>query len=65
MELLFASRPSHNDHRQHVFFFKWERYSRDKNTWETYQVIMESRKELLNKYYEKNPVLERDGCFIK
>jgi hypothetical protein len=42
---------------------KWDGYSHEENTWETYDNVAECSFELLKSYYNKNPMVERDGRY--
>ena len=63
MESIIVSSPSDHDLRKHVYLLKWEGYSHDENTWETYENVAESSMDLLKDYYGKNPMIERDGRY--
>jgi len=65
METIIASGPSNEDHSKHVYLVKWEGFSHEENTWESYENVAESAYELLKEYYEKNPMMEKDGRFEK
>jgi hypothetical protein len=65
MESIIASRSSDDDARRHVYLVKWDGYSQDENTWETYKNVLECLLDLLKDYYSKNPLIERDGRFGK
>jgi hypothetical protein len=42
---------------------KWEGYSHEENTWETFENVNENAKELLEEYYAENANMERDKRF--
>jgi len=63
METIIASGPSDDDVKKHVYLDKWEGLTHDKNTWETYENVVESSMESLDDYYDKNPTMERDGRY--
>jgi hypothetical protein len=65
MKSIIASRPSNDDPQKYVYLAKWEGYSQDENTWETYKNVLECLLDLLNDYYGKNPVIEKDQRFGK
>jgi hypothetical protein len=65
MESIIASGPSDDDSRKHVYLVKWEGYSHDENTWETYENVLECSLDLHKEYYGKNPMIEKDGHFGK
>jgi hypothetical protein len=65
MESIIASGPSNNDHRKHVHLVKWEGFTHEENTWESYDNVKESAKDLLKEFYEKNPTMERDSRYGK
>jgi len=65
MESIIARRPSDDDVKKHVYLVKWEGYSHDENTWESYKNVAESAKELLQDYYHKNPTIAKDGRYNK
>jgi hypothetical protein len=65
MEKIIASGPSNDDHKKHVYSAKWEGFSQEENTWESYDNIAESAYKLLEEFYEKNPMMEKDGRFGK
>jgi hypothetical protein len=54
MESIIASRPSDDNPQNHVYLVKWEGYSQDENTWETYENVLECLLDLLKEYYGKN-----------
>jgi len=63
MESIIASGPSDDDPKKQVYLVKWEGYSHDENTWETYENVLECSSDLLKDYYGKNPMIQRDGRF--
>jgi hypothetical protein len=63
MESIIASGPSDDDPRKHVYLVKWEGYTHDENTWETYENVTECSLELRKEYYGKNPLLEKDARY--
>ena len=63
MQSFIVSGPSDEDPRKHVYLVKWEGYSHDENTWETYENVLECLLNLLKEYYGKNPAIERDGRY--
>jgi len=65
METIIASGPSNEDPSKHVYLVMWEGFSQEENTWESYENVAESAYELLKEYYEKNPMMEKDGRFGK
>jgi hypothetical protein len=65
MESVIASGPSNDDPKKHVYLVKWEGYSYDENTWETYENVEDYSKKLLDDYYSKNPMMDRDGRYGK
>jgi hypothetical protein len=65
MEKIIASGPSNDNAKKHVYLVKWEGFSQDENTWESYENVEESADELLEEYYEKNPTVEKDGRFVR
>jgi len=65
MESIIASGPSDDDTKKHVYLIKWEDYSHDENTWESYENVAENAKELLDEYYKRNPTIARDGRYVK
>jgi hypothetical protein len=65
MESIIASGPSDNDRNKHVYLVKWEGYTHDENTWETYENVAECSLELLKEYYGKNPTVEKDKRYGK
>jgi hypothetical protein len=65
MESISASGPSDDDPRKHVYLVKWEGYSHDENTWETYENVSECSLDLLKEYYGKNPPMKKDGHYGK
>ena len=64
-EAIIASGPTDDDHRKHVFLTKWENYTHDENTWESYEHLQEVSPELINAYYEKHPEIEKDKRWKK
>jgi len=50
MELLIASGTSDDDPRRNVSIVRWQGYSHDENTWETYENVLECSLELLKEY---------------
>jgi hypothetical protein len=58
-EAVIASRPTDNDHRKHVFLVKWENYTHDENTWESYEHVLEVAPKLLAGYYDKHLKIEK------
>jgi len=40
MESIIASSPSDNDAKKHVSLVKWQGYSDDEYTWETYENVL-------------------------
>jgi hypothetical protein len=65
IESVIASGPSNDDLTKHVFLVKWEDFSHEENTWESYENVEESAYELLEEFYTRNPLMERDGRFGK
>jgi hypothetical protein len=65
MESIMASGPSDNDPKQHVFLVKWQGFSQEENRWEIYKNVAEHDMGLLKDYYERNPMVEKDGRFGK
>jgi hypothetical protein len=59
-EAIIARRPTDNDHRKHVFQTKWENYTHDENTWESYEHLQEIAPELITNYHEKHSEIEKD-----
>jgi len=47
MESIIASGPSDDDPQWHVFLVKWEDFSQEENTWETYENMAEHNRKLL------------------
>jgi hypothetical protein len=41
MESIIASGPSDDNPKKHVDLVKWDGYSHDENTWETYENVLE------------------------
>jgi hypothetical protein len=41
MESIIASGPSNNNHRKHVYLVKWEGFTHEENTWESYSNVKE------------------------
>jgi hypothetical protein len=64
MENIIASGPSDDDPKKHVYLVKWEGFMHDENTWETYDNVVENSKELLDEYYGKYPLMEKDGRYV-
>jgi len=44
---------------------KWEGFTHEENTWESYENVKESAEDLLKEFYEKNPTMERNGRYGK
>jgi hypothetical protein len=65
MEKVIASGPSNNNAEKNVDLVKWEGYSHEENTWETFENVNENAKELLEEYYPENANMERDKRFGK
>jgi len=65
MESVMASGPSDDDPRKHMSLVNWEGFSHNDNMWETYENVLECSVELLEDYYGKNPLVERDWRFGK
>jgi len=65
MELIFVSRPSDDNPKRHMFLLKWNDFSQEDNTWETYENVAEYDMELLKDYYARNRTVESDGRFCK
>jgi len=65
IELIIASGPSDDDGSKHVYLVKWEGFPHEENTWESYDNIAESAYEVLEEYYKKNPMMEKDSRFGK
>jgi hypothetical protein len=63
MESIIASGPSDNDPTKHVFLVKWEGFTHEENTWESYENIAELAYELLEEFYGKFPAMEKDKRF--
>jgi hypothetical protein len=64
VESIIASGPSDDNITHHVYLVKWKDFLRKENAWETYNNVAESDLRLLEEYYKKNPMVERDGRFI-
>lgn len=64
MESIMASGPSDDNIKHHVYLVKWKDFLRKENAWETNNNVAESDLRLLEEYYKKNPMVERDGRFI-
>jgi hypothetical protein len=65
MESIIASGPANDDHTKHVYLVKWEGFTHEENTWESYDNVKESAEDLLKEFYDKNPTMERDGRYGK
>jgi hypothetical protein len=65
MESIIASGPSDDNLKKHVYLDRWEGYSHDENTWETYENVSECSLDLLNDCYGKNPTMVRDKRYGK
>jgi hypothetical protein len=65
MKSIIASGPSDDDPRKHLYLVKWEGYTHEENTWETYDNVAECSLDLLKDYYGKNPTIERDRRYEK
>ena len=65
MELIITSGPLNDDVIKHVYLVKWEGYSHEENTWESYENVNENSRELLEDYYEKHDNMERDERFVR
>ena len=65
MESILASGPSNSDPRKHVYLVKWEGFTHEENTWESYDNVKESAEDLLKEFYEKNPTMEKDSRYGK
>jgi len=63
METIIASGPSENDHRKHIYLVKWEGFTQEENTWESFDNVNESAPNLLKEFYEKNPTMGKDGRY--
>ena len=63
MESIIASGPTDNDHKKHIYLEKWEGFTHEENTWESYENVKESAEDLLKEFYEKNPAMERDSRY--
>jgi len=63
MEKIIASGPSNDDHKKHVFLIKWEGFTHEENTSESYENVAESANELLEDFYQTNNTMEKDGRF--
>jgi hypothetical protein len=50
MESIIASGPSDDNPKKHGYLLKWEGYSHDENTWETYEKVLECSLDLLKGY---------------
>jgi hypothetical protein len=64
-EAISASGPTDNDHCKHVFLVKWENYTHDENTWESYEHLFDIAPELLASYYGKHLEIEKDKRWKK
>jgi len=64
-EIIIPSGPSDDHVKKHVYMVKWEGFSHDKNTWETYANVTESSKYLLKDYYAQKPTIKRDGKYMR
>jgi transposase InsO family protein len=64
-EAVIASGPTDDDHKKHVFLVKWEGYTHEENTWESYDHLMEVSPELVDKFYEQHPEMEKDKRWKK
>ena len=65
MESIIASGPSDSDHRKHVNLVKWEGFTHEENTWESYDNVKQSADNLLKEFYEKNPTMEKYSRYGK
>jgi len=65
METIVASGPTDDNPKHHVFLVKWKGYAQEENTWETYENIIEHKKELMAEYYARNSGMARDERFGK
>ena len=63
METIIASGPSENDHRKLIYLVKWEGFTQEENTWESFDNVNESAPNLLKEFYEKNPTMGKDGRY--
>jgi len=63
IEAIIASGPSNEDPNKHVFLVKWEGFTHEENTWESFENVNNNAQELLEKYYEENPDTEKDKRF--
>jgi hypothetical protein len=64
-EAIIASGPTDDDHKKHVFLVKWEGFTHEENTWETYEHLAKVAPELINKFYEQRPEMEKDKRWKK
>jgi len=65
MEKIIASAPLNDEATKHVYLVKWEGYSHEENTWETFENVNENARELLEEYYVENAKMEKDKRFGK
>jgi len=65
IESIIASGPSDDDGSKHVYLVKWEGFPHEENTWESYDNVVEFTYEVLEEYYKKNPMMEKDSRFGK
>jgi len=64
MGTLIACGPSDDNPKQHVFLVKWNDFTQEDNTWETYENVAEDDKGLFKDYYARNLTVEKDGTFV-
>jgi len=63
MKSIFASGPSNDNAKEHVFLVKWEEFSHEDNTWESFHNVNDNARELLENFYVENPNVENDKRF--
>jgi len=65
MEKKIASRPSNDDATKHDYLVQCEGYSHKENTWVTFENVDVNARGLLEEYYAKNAIMEKDKSFGK
>ena len=59
-ETIIASGPTDDDHRKHIYLVKWEGFTHEEITWESYEHMAEVAPELIKRFYEQHPTMEKD-----
>ena len=60
-ESIVAAGPDDNNSAHHLFLVKWEGFSHEENTWESFEHLVSIAPDLIHRYYEAHPRIKKDS----